>query len=115
MTTLHDEIKLPPHVISSDHPNNPSEIWSILEMAWIRHRDLAFTSHARHAAAELAIASDARIEALEAALADARKELESWAFESWLERTCPSGDVEEVQRQWENSDFMTRNALKGQP
>lgn len=28
------------------------------------------------------------------------------AFERWLERTCPSGDVESVQRQWEaSSDY----------
>jgi hypothetical protein len=28
---------------------------------------------------------------------------EQSAFESWLEETCPSGDVTEVQRQWEKS------------
>ncbi|AZS78763.1 hypothetical protein ELS24_10100 [Achromobacter spanius] len=31
---------------------------------------------------------------------------EQSAFERWLERTCPSGDVESVQRQWEaSSDY----------
>ncbi|WP_313064707.1 DUF551 domain-containing protein [Achromobacter animicus] len=31
---------------------------------------------------------------------------EQAAFERWLERTCPSGDVEAVQRQWEaSSDY----------
>lgn len=28
---------------------------------------------------------------------------EQSAFERWFERTCPSGDVESVQRQWESS------------
>lgn len=28
---------------------------------------------------------------------------EQAAFEDWMERTCPSGDVEAVQRQWESS------------
>jgi hypothetical protein len=33
-------------------------------------------------------------------------EIEPSAFENWLESTCPSGDAESVQRQWENSsDF----------
>lgn len=30
-------------------------------------------------------------------------EEESAAFERWLQTTCPSGDVESVQRQWEES------------
>jgi len=33
------------------------------------------------------------------------------AFERWLERTCPSGDVESVQRQWEaSSDYADFHA-----
>jgi len=30
-------------------------------------------------------------------------EHEQAAFEEWLNRVCPSGDVESVQRQWESS------------
>ena len=84
MTTLHDQIKLPPHVISSDHPNSPGESWSIPEMDWIRLRDQAFHDYVRHAAAELAIASDERIEALEAALSESRKDSERYR---WLRDT----------------------------
>lgn len=36
---------------------------------------------------------------------------EQAAFEEWLERTCPSGDVESVQRQWEaSSDYADFHA-----
>lgn len=36
---------------------------------------------------------------------------EQSAFERWLERTCPSGDVESVQRQWEaSSDYADFHA-----
>ncbi|WP_233564623.1 hypothetical protein [Achromobacter sp. K91] len=36
---------------------------------------------------------------------------EQAAFEEWLERTCPSGDVEAVQRQWEaSSDYADFHA-----
>jgi len=45
---------------------------------------------------------------------------ESDAFETWLTRTCLSGDAESVQQQWEAStdyeDFwQADNALKPQP
>lgn len=33
----------------------------------------------------------------------AADELFQWQFEEWLSKTCPSGDVESVQRQWEES------------
>jgi hypothetical protein len=33
----------------------------------------------------------------------AASDREQAAFENWLERECPSGDVTEVQRQWEAS------------
>jgi hypothetical protein len=36
---------------------------------------------------------------------------EQSAFERWLERTCPSGNVESVQRQWEaSSDYADLHA-----
>lgn len=44
---------LPPHVISTDHPNHPSEGWSIAEMAWIDARDKIFQAYARQARADL--------------------------------------------------------------
>lgn len=36
-------------------------------------------------------------------VADEGAKDEQAAFEEWFERTCPSGDVESVQRQWEAS------------
>lgn len=44
---------LPPHVISTDHPNHPSESWSIAEMVWIDTRDKIFQAYAQQARADL--------------------------------------------------------------
>ena len=44
---------LPPHVISTDHPNHPSEGWSIAEMVWIDARDKIFQAYATQARADL--------------------------------------------------------------
>lgn len=50
-----------------------------------------------------------RAEARASAQDDAKDE--QAAFEDWMERTCPSGDVESVQRQWEaSSDFADFHA-----
>ncbi|WLW64269.1 hypothetical protein RA224_12830 [Achromobacter aegrifaciens] len=50
-----------------------------------------------------------RAEARASAQDDAKDE--QAAFEEWLERTCPSGDVEAVQRQWEaSSDYADFHA-----
>ena len=46
-----------------------------------------------------AVAGPALSEELGASRADA----EQAAFEKWLIHTCPNGDCEEVQRQWERS------------
>jgi hypothetical protein len=35
-----------------------------------------------------------------------RKRTEEDAFEDWLEKECPSGDVDEVQRKWEASEAL---------
>ena len=35
-----------------------------------------------------------------------QKDREQAAFEDWLARECPSGDVTEVQRQWETSHAL---------
>lgn len=43
------DIKLPPHVISTDHPEHPKEKWSVAEMAWIAARDRTFLAYARAA------------------------------------------------------------------
>lgn len=32
------------------------------------------------------------------------EEAEEVAFERWIEKTCPSGDVSEVQQKWKESD-----------
>ncbi len=41
-----------------------------------------------------------------AALSKAVDETEQMHFEAWMERACPGGDVESVQRQWlESSDY----------
>lgn len=42
-----------------------------------------------------------------AIVARALRDGEQSHFEDWLERTCPSGDVESVKRQWlESSDYV---------
>jgi len=38
--------------------------------------------------------------------ADETRDREQAAFEEWLADTCPSGDVTEVQRQWETSSAL---------
>ena len=38
--------------------------------------------------------------------AEPRKRTEEDAFEDWLEKECPSGDVDEVQRKWEASEAL---------
>lgn len=38
--------------------------------------------------------------------AEPRKRIEEDAFEDWLEKECPSGDVDEVQRKWEASEAL---------
>ena len=38
--------------------------------------------------------------------ADETRDREQAAFEDWLADTCPSGDVTEVQRQWETSSAL---------
>ena len=37
---------------------------------------------------------------------DETRDMEQAAFEEWLADTCPSGDVTEVQRQWETSSAL---------
>lgn len=46
------------------------------------------------------------------ALTKILKTFEQDEFEDWLEATSPSGDVEQVQRQWENSSVYIRFCAK---
>lgn len=47
-----------------------------------------------------------RIAALEAQVEQAAQPSEQAAFEDWLHRVCPSGDVTDVKRQWEASSDL---------
>ena len=46
------------------------------------------------------------VELLRELAAEPRKRIEEDAFEDWLEKECPSGDVDEVQRKWEASEAL---------
>ena len=59
---------LPPHVISTDHPNHPSESWSIAEIVWIDARDKVFQAYAQQARADLEAENQRLREALKAIL-----------------------------------------------
>lgn len=65
---------LPPHVISTDHPNHPSEGWSIAEMVWIGARDKIFQAYATQARADLEAENKRLREALLDCKTNARKE-----------------------------------------
>lgn len=67
-----------------DHPEHHMK-WTRSEIKWIKE-----------------YATDYAREALRAMPAS-RKDIEQAAFEKWLDKERPSGDVEQVQRQWEES------------
>ena len=52
------------------------------------------------------IASTEAANLLRELAAEPRKRTEEDAFEDWLEKECPSGDVDEVQRKWEASEAL---------
>lgn len=65
---------------------------------------------AEQAKAELAEMVGAIIQQRDELLAELQalvKSDEQSAFEGWLRITCPSGDVESVQRQWEESSLYS--------
>lgn len=103
---------LPPHVISTDHPNHPSEGWSIAEMVWIDARDKIFQAYATQARADL-VAENQRLRGhLENLLCYDSYDQE---YDGRMFAICPSCGGQEGEHTTQCEFEAARAALEKQP